>query len=257
LQLPSFLAGIPKTILVLVAVPIAAFVAAVGLTLGMNGGDDNDQAVAPTLAVSVSSTQPLPTANPQPAATPQIRTSCSAIQGTDYRSPEERLWYQQNCSSTATSSLTAGNSAGSSSSTIPSGGSTSAPSNPPATGHYVGAEYALGDQLVIPSIGLNAAVTGMDVGADGVMPDPAGYFNAVWYNFASIPGLGGYVSGGNLVLAGHVDCARCYNGGSGTAVFWNTRNLSAGDTIQYYSGGQVYNYEVFLSAGRRRRGRHG
>jgi sortase (surface protein transpeptidase) len=88
----------------------------------------------------------------------------------------------------------------------------------------------------------------MDVGADGLMPDPSGYFNAVWYNFSSIPGLGGYVNGGNLVMAGHVDCARCHNGASGAAVFYNTRQLQPGAEIQYYSGGKLYKYTVFQVA---------
>jgi LPXTG-site transpeptidase (sortase) family protein len=80
------------------------------------------------------------------------------------------------------------------------------------------------------------------------MPDPVGYFNAVWYDFSGWPGLGGYVNAGNVVLSGHVDCARCYSGGSGTAVFWSVRNLKVGDTAQYRTAdGRTFNYVVTSS----------
>ena len=47
------------------------------------------------------------------------------------------------------------------------------------------------------------------------------------------------------MLAGHVDCARCVNGGPGAAVFYNVRNLKAGDTIQYVTAvGKTVNYVV-------------
>jgi LPXTG-site transpeptidase (sortase) family protein len=79
----------------------------------------------------------------------------------------------------------------------------------------------------------------------GAMPDPVGYFNAVWYDFSNWPGLGGYVNAGNLVLSGHVDCARCHNGGSGTAVFWSIRNMKIGDTAEYRTAdGRTIRYTV-------------
>jgi sortase (surface protein transpeptidase) len=80
------------------------------------------------------------------------------------------------------------------------------------------------------------------------MPDPVGYFNVVTYDFGAGSGLGGGPENGNVVLSGHVDCGRCYNGGSGIAVLWYVRNLQLGDRAQYYAAdGKVYNYEVISS----------
>jgi hypothetical protein len=224
---PEFLNNIPRLALILI-VPVAIFLIAAAIGFGTGGGDDNQQASAPTsvpTAQALASTA-VPTATPEPTATPQPnRSDCAAIRGTDYQSDAERDWFDQNCR---------GNS-------VPSGGS----SNFAGAGPSGSGEYALGDRLVIPAAGVNAPVSGRKVGTDGVMPDPVGYFNAVWYDFSAL-GLGGYVTGGNLVLAGHVDCGRCYNGGAGTAVFYNTRYLSVGDTIQYITAsGAVKNYTVF------------
>ena len=256
MQLPAFLAGVPKIVLIS-AVPVVAFAGAIGFTLATSGDDDgNGSQAIPTLSVQVQSNaqQPTPTVAPQATATSQpIRTNCAAIRGTDYRSNAERDWFQANCGATAATPGAGSASAqatarpATSQSTVPSGGTQGGTAGAPAAagGHASGVEYVLGDQLVIPSIGVNATVTGMDVGGNGAMPDPTGYFNAVWYNFSAIPGLGGYVNGGNLVMAGHVDCARCHNGASGQAVFYNTRSLQPGTEIQYYSGGQLYRYAVF------------
>ena len=187
------------------------------------------QATAPTAAA------PAPTATVMPD-----RASCAEIRGTDYLSSTEREWFNQNCTATAAPSTT-----GTATRSFPSGGSSnSAGSGPAGPG---GTEYALGDRLLIPAAGVNASVNGIRVGSNGVMPDPTGYFNAVWYDF-SLLGLGGYVTGGNLVLAGHVDCARCNGGGAGTAVFYNTRYLSPGDSIQYVTAaGETFNYVVFAN----------
>jgi hypothetical protein len=239
MKLPEALTGVPRVVFIL-ALPAVAFIVAIGFAIGTSSNDDKPAAV-PTLGVSVQA-QAIPTPAPTPTTAPAInRMDCAAIRGSDYRSPDERTWFQANCSGTTASAGTTG--AG-----IPSGGAGGTGTAVGTGGGAVGVEYTIGDQLVIPSIGVNAVVTGMDVGPNGVMPDPSGYFNAVWYNFAAIPGLGGYVTGGNLVMAGHVDCARCHGGLSGAAVFYNTRGLQNGATIQYYSGGQVSNYVVFQVA---------
>jgi sortase (surface protein transpeptidase) len=155
------------------------------------------------------------------------RMDCGAITGTDYLSEEERVWFLANCLGATTGYVP--------------------PANnfvPPPAGHIYGVEYAINDRLIIPSIGLDAPVNGMDVDADALMKDPTGFFNAVWYNFAAIPGLGGYVESGNLVMAGHVDCARCYNGASGPALFYYLENVVPTDQIIYMSGELEYVYEV-------------
>jgi hypothetical protein len=255
LQLPAFLENVPRIVLILVF-PLVAFVIAVAYTLGTSGDDDppaQQAQVLPTVSIAVST--PQPQVSPTAIAVP-IRTDCAAIRGSDYRSAEERDWFQKNCLNTAqaatatttTNTVPAATARPAATAPTTVGAQAAAPPPPPPppppSGHFVGVEYPLGDQLVIPSIGVNAVVSGMDVASDGHMPDPAGYFNAVWYNFASIPGLGGYVNGGNLVMAGHVDCARCHNGASGAAVFYNNRGLAPGAEIQYYSGGQLYRYAV-------------
>jgi hypothetical protein len=242
LRLPESLNNIPRLALIGI-VPVAVFLIAAAITFG-SGGDDDDQATAlpsatPTRQPVAAANTAVPTAaaTPEPTSTVTDRTSCAEIRGTDYRSSAERDWYNQNCTGTAAASSGGGGSR------VPSGGSSSSAGAGPSV--PAGTEYALGDRLVIPAAGVNASVNGIKVGSNGVMPDPIGYFNALWYDF-SLLGLGGYVTGGNLVLAGHVDCARCNGGGPGTAVFYNTRYLSPGDSIQYItSSGAVHNYTVF------------
>jgi hypothetical protein len=225
----------------LLAVPVAAFVVTFGVTLATGGDEPEDepagsqQVAAENVGLLVTpTTAPLPTATLEPTATqpPPNREDCDAIEGTDYQSPEERDWYLANCNGGGGSSASA------------SGGGQGAPAyTGPAT---VGAaEFALGDRLIIPAAGVNASVTGSVVGGSGQMTSPVGYFNAVWYDFSGFPGIGGYVDSGNLVVAGHVDCARCHNGASGGAVFYNIRNLKAGDSIQYVTAaGQTVSYVV-------------
>ena len=225
--------GLPRWT-VLLAVPVVAFILATVVAFGITGGDDKSEppAAAPerlserNLDVAPTATVVAPT-----VVAPQNRQDCNAIRGTDYLSGEEREWFLANCVNQVASA--GGGGGGGSGGAPPSGG------GPVASG-----EYAIGARLVIPSINLNTTVTGMDVGGSGQMPDPKGYFNAVLYNFPSHPGMGG----SNKVLAGHVDCGRCHNGGSGTAVFWSVRNLSPGASAQYVNpDGSVTNYVVVAS----------
>lgn len=248
MRMPAFPTNIPRLALIGV-VPVAAFLIAAAISFGSGGGDeDNPQAAAPTVAptrsVAVATAVPTAAATPQPTATVLAdRTDCAAIRGSDYRSTAERDWFNKNCTGTAAAS-SGGINNSSSGASVPSGGS----SNSAGAGPSGSGEYPLGDRLVIPAAGVNASVSGRKVGGDGVMPDPIGYFNAVWYDFSGL-GLGGYVTGGNLVVAGHVDCARCQGGGPGTAVFYNTRYLQPGDRIQYITAsGQTFNYVVFSNA---------
>lgn len=160
---------------------------------------------------------------------PENRADCSAIRGTEYRSLEEREWYGANCVRTATGS--------------PPGSVPSAAGARPS-----GGQSPTGDRLVIPAAGVNAEVWSVRVPFSGLMPDPVGYFNALSYDFSALPGLGGSFESGNLVLAGHVDCGKCYNGGAGAAVFWSVRTLKPGDTAQYRaSDGRMANYVVTSS----------
>src|SRR5690606_13697799 len=129
---------------------------------GFDGGDDDNQAQAQATATQPPATATaVPTSTPEPEPTPQPnRESCSEILGTAYLSDAEHAEYQENCTGTA------------------AGGG-----GRPYTGG--GVEFYMGDRLVIPNAGVHANVTGIKVGVNGVMSDPVGYFNAVWYDFSS------------------------------------------------------------------------
>ncbi len=224
MQMPSPLGRVPKAAFVAV-MPVVAFLVVLGISLGSGEEKSSDEvaSAAPT-AGSTSTPGSSPTAVVTPTALAN-RANCQAIQGSAYQSDAERDWYVQNCRGGGGGGAAAG----------PAGSAEAAS----------GAEYALGDTLIIPAAGVNTVVYGSTVGGDGKMATPVGYFYALWYDFKSHPGVGGYVDRGNLVLAGHVDCARCQGGGPGAAVFYNVRNLRAGDAIQYRTAnGQVQNYVV-------------
>jgi len=233
-NLPEILQGLPRWT-ILLAVPATAFVLAtvVAFGLGGDGGDDPAPAAPERLTVQNLDVAPSPTVV-QPTPTAPNRKDCNAIRGTSYESGEEREWFLANCLNQATA---AGGGGG-------GGGGGGAPAAATGGGPVSGVEFALGDRLVIDSISVNATVTGATVGPEGSMPDPKGYFNAVWYDFKSHPGIGGYTDG-NLVLAAHVDCARCHDGASGLALFYYVKNLAAGARIQYFShDGTVSTYAV-------------
>lgn len=169
---------------------------------------------------------PTPTVTPTPApsetAPPPApnRQDCPAILNTPFLSPEEAAWYRANC----------------------------ARSDGPAVAASGSTQVPIGDTLVIPAAGIKTTISRTTVGEDLAMPNPVGYFNALWYDFSKFENYGGYANAGNLVLSGHVDCARCVNGGSGTAIFWNVRNLKIGDTAQYQmANGTVLDYVVVSS----------
>lgn len=109
----------------------------------------------------------------------------------------------------------------------------------PARGEFTGT------RLVIPSIGVDAPLNAKSVGTDGVMPNPDGAEDVVWYDFAQWPGLGGIPvadgdSGSNVVLAGHVDYINY-----GPAVFWDVPNLAPGDEVQIVmADGSTATYKI-------------
>jgi len=183
------------------------------------GGDGGDGDETPTILPGTSGPDLAPTASPVPEPTPQPnRGDCAAIKGTSFLSDAERDWFAANCAFL------------------------DGPAVPPGPNN---AQVPIGDRLVIASANINTEVARSTVDASGKMPDPTGYFNAVWYDFSGWPGYGGYVNAGNIVLSGHVDCARCINGGSGRAVFWGVRNLKPGDTAEYLTAdGKTISYVV-------------
>jgi len=254
LKLSVFLAGVPKIFLVL-AVPAIAFAVTVGISVGTDSSNGDKPAAVPTVAVAVTNRQPLPAIAQQEQAAAAAaaatampdRTECNAIRGTDYRSSGEQDWFKKNCgagsgnTASASNSVSTGGGSGASTSTQAS----AAPRNAGAPG----AQLPSGQRLVIPAAKINADVyvtkmTGFD------MPDPQGYFNVLAYDMSSLGGFGSDgTPNGNMVISGHVDCGRCYNGGSGTAVFWNARDLKPGDSAQVYAAdGKVVNYVVTRSS---------
>lgn len=103
--------------------------------------------------------------------------------------------------------------------------------------------------LRIPLLGVDAPIGARVVGGDGVMPDPSGPTDTVWYEFSLWPGYGGAPGGsGNAVFSGHVDYAAVvpYAGVQyrGKGVFGDIRLLHAGDEIEVESGGRVSRYRV-------------
>lgn len=223
----QLLEGIPRSLLI-VGFPVVAFVVTIGVTLATSS-DGSGTDAAPTLEVAVQRSQVTPTPAPATPTAVALRTNCGEIQGTAYRSDAEREWFLKNCNG-ATQATSAGGTAGG------TGGGGAATANT-----RYGVEVPTGDRLVISKIGVNASVTKMSVGTDGVMPNPGGYDNVVLYDFSAIGGLGGSpTGGGNATFAGHVDCGRCRNGGPGLAVLYYLRNVVNGDVIEYYTAGGGY-----------------
>ncbi|CAN5732641.1 hypothetical protein BH23CHL2_BH23CHL2_04520 [soil metagenome] len=90
-------------------------------------------------------------------------------------------------------------------------------------------------RLVIPAIGVDAAVETKSVDPDGAMQTPDGPAVVSWYDFSSQP-----QDDGNAVFAGHLDYA-----GYGPAVFWDLHALAAGDVIEVHQlDGSIVQYQV-------------
>jgi sortase (surface protein transpeptidase) len=89
-------------------------------------------------------------------------------------------------------------------------------------------------ELQVDSVGVDAPI---ELGAvvDGAMQDPSGPWVVSWYDQ-----LGKIGEGGNVVMAGHVDYWNV-----GPAVFWDVRDLPAGDVIRVVGeDGKNYEYAV-------------
>jgi sortase (surface protein transpeptidase) len=88
--------------------------------------------------------------------------------------------------------------------------------------------------LQVDSVGVDAPI---ELGAvvDGAMQDPSGPWVVSWYE-----PLGKVGEGGNVVMAGHVDYWNV-----GPAVFWDIRELPAGEIIRVVGeDGKNYEYAV-------------
>ena len=98
----------------------------------------------------------------------------------------------------------------------------------PHSGTGPGAAQSSGMSLSIPAISVNASVYSRSVGTNGVMGNPVGAWDVIWYDFSNFSGLGGYPGdpGANAVFAGHVDYIHV-----GPAVFWSLRDLTPGARV--------------------------
>jgi sortase (surface protein transpeptidase) len=90
-------------------------------------------------------------------------------------------------------------------------------------------------RLVIPSIGVDAAVESVGLEADGGMGAPRSPGNVAWYNLGVAPGRQG-----NAVMAGHLDDRQ-----GKPAVFWSLDKLQIGQEILVVDGqGSTFKYQV-------------
>ncbi len=232
---PSLPFGLPRAVLAGV-VPIALALIAVAITLAT--GSAQGSGSAPTRGTSL---QAIAAAETSQATTTAVasptpltnRKDCALVRGSGYLSLEERDWYLANCSGTPMASSTAGTAAVSSSPVV---SRVTAPPPPPApSGPFVtgAAPGPVADRMVISRLGIDASVHASVVASDGVMGNPDGPYDIVWYDFSGLdgPGLGGYPGkGGNAVYAGHVDYHPHIE-----AVFWTLRNAKTNDVIDYYT----------------------
>lgn len=108
---------------------------------------------------------------------------------------------------------------------------------------------ATAGRMRIPAINVDAPIGSRVVAKDGVLQDPTGASDVVWYDFAGLPGLGGTPGGGgNAVFAGHVDRVGYleYAGidYSGPGIFFWLDRLSPGDVIEVTMNGKTLRYAV-------------
>lgn len=90
-------------------------------------------------------------------------------------------------------------------------------------------------RLRIPVIGVNAAVEGVGLEADGAMATPSNFVDVAWYAEGPQPG-----AAGNAVIAGHVNNALATAG-----VFEHLDDLALGDTIDVENAaGRTLSYTV-------------
>ena len=98
---------------------------------------------------------------------------------------------------------------------------TTPPGTPPADPEPAPSEAPL-ERLLIATIGVDAPVVVLGIDENNVMEAPSQAFDVAWYDFSARPGFGS-----NAVFSGHVDFRDV-----GPAVFWELRNLTAGDPIE-------------------------
>ncbi|HYT29880.1 MAG TPA: class F sortase [Actinomycetota bacterium] len=88
-------------------------------------------------------------------------------------------------------------------------------------------------RVVIPSLGVDAAVIDLGLNPDGSLQVPSEFTVAGWYAGGPQPG-----QVGPAVIVGHVDSR------NGPAVFYGLRSLAHGDTIEVFKGTREMRFTV-------------
>jgi LPXTG-site transpeptidase (sortase) family protein len=111
---------------------------------------------------------------------------------------------------------------------------TPGPSPTPSSQFPPGSSAAI-TRLVIENAKIDAPIVEKGVNEEGVMQAPDNAYDVAWYDFSARPGFGS-----NAVFAAHVDYVHV-----GPAVFWNLKDLEAGDLIRVQlADGTEYKYAV-------------
>jgi len=111
---------------------------------------------------------------------------------------------------------------------------TPGPSPTPSSQFPPGSGAAI-TRIIIDKAKINAPIVEKGVNEQGVMQAPDNATDVAWYDFSAHPGFGS-----NAVFAAHVDYIRV-----GPAVFWNLKDLEAGDMIRVQlADGTEYKYAV-------------
>jgi hypothetical protein len=106
---------------------------------------------------------------------------------------------------------------------------------PPVTSGAAPRSVGVPIRVVIPTIGVDAAVEQVGVTADGAMDTPADPWDTGWYAPGVKPG-----QTGNAAIAGHVD----YHG-IGPVVFWDLNKLAVGaEVLVVTDAGQTLHFVV-------------
>jgi sortase (surface protein transpeptidase) len=104
-------------------------------------------------------------------------------------------------------------------------------------------------RLRIPALGIDAPLGIRTVGKDGVLTNPTGPDDVVWYDLSIWDGLGGSPGeGGNAIFAGHVDQTAWLDWASvqyaGLGVFFFLDNLTPGQQITIEMNDHTHIYVV-------------
>ena len=105
----------------------------------------------------------------------------------------------------------------------------------------IGVSVIVPVRLVIPAIGVNAAIERVDIAANGDLSTPMTHpwDDAGWYGLGTRPG-----EQGSSVIDGHLDRPGGY-----PAVFWNLRYLHSGDRVNVVeSQGKTLHFRVLQVA---------